>query len=252
MSNLAQAIGERYRRVSDTIDEVARKAGREPESVRLVVVTKLQPIRVIQAAIEAGARIFGENYAEEAVPKMDAIANLLPRQTAGGRVEWHMIGHVQRRKAALVVSHFALLHSLDSRRLAERLDRLAGAEDRQLPVLLEFNVGGEAGKEGWNTSDESMWPNLVPDVEAIAALPRLQIKGLMTMPPLVTDPEDARVYFRRLRRLRDFLAARVPGAVWDELSMGTSVDYPVAVEEGATLVRVGEAILGPRPAAEAA
>jgi len=252
MSDMAQAIGERYRRVSDTIAEAARKAGRPPESVRLVVVTKLQPIPVVQAAIEAGACLLGENYAEEAVPKMDAIANLLPRQTAGGRVEWHMIGHVQRRKAALVVSHFALLHSLDTLRLAERLDRLAGAEDRQLPVLLEFNVGGEAGKEGWNASDESMWPNLVPDVEAIAALPRLQIKGLMTMPPLVTDPEDARVYFRRLRGLRDFLAARVPGAAWDELSMGTSVDYPVAVEEGATLVRVGEAILGPRPAAEAA
>jgi pyridoxal phosphate enzyme (YggS family) len=252
MSDMARSVEERYRRVSDALAEAARKAGRRPESVRLVVVTKLQPVPVIHAAIEAGACILGENYAEEAVPKMEAIAGLWPEATAASRVEWHMIGHVQRRKAALVVSHFALLHSLDSVRLAERLDRLAGEADRELPLLLEFNVGGEAGKEGWDAADESMWPTLVPDVEAIAALPRLRIRGLMTMPPLVTDPEDARVYFRRLRGLRDFLAARVPGAAWHELSMGTSVDYPVAVEEGATLVRVGEAILGPRPAAEAA
>ena len=129
---------------------------------------------------------------------------------------------------------------------------LADEAQRDLPALLEFNVGGEAGKQGWHAADESTWPSLLPSVEAIAALPRLKIRGLMTMPPLVSDPEEARPYFRRLRGLRDFLATRVPGASWGELSMGTSVDYPVAVEEGATLVRVGEAILGPRPAAEAA
>jgi pyridoxal phosphate enzyme (YggS family) len=251
MSDLAPTIRERYDHVLGTIAGAARKARRPPESVRLVVVTKLQPVSVIRAAIDAGAGILGENYAEEAVPKMEAIAALMS-QTTAARVEWHMIGHVQRRKAALVASHFALIHSLDSLRLAQRLDRLAGEVQRDLPVLLEFNVGGEAGKEGWDAADESTWPSLLPDAEAIAALPRLKIKGLMTMPPLVSDPEDVRVYFRRLRGLRDFLAARVPGAAWTELSMGTSVDYPVAVEEGATLVRVGEAILGPRPAAEAA
>jgi uncharacterized pyridoxal phosphate-containing UPF0001 family protein len=124
--------------------------------------------------------------------------------------------------------------------------------ERELPVLLEFNVGGETGKEGWDAAEESVWPSLLPEIERIAALPHLKIKGLMTMPPLANDPEDNRHFFRRLRSLRDFLAAKVPGPSWDELSMGTSVDYPVAVEEGATLVRVGEAILGPRPAAEAA
>jgi pyridoxal phosphate enzyme (YggS family) len=252
MSDLAAAIQERYSRVSDTIAQSALRAGRAPETVRLVVVTKLQPVPVIQAAIEAGASILGENYAEEAVPKMAAIAARSRESGPASRVEWHMIGHVQRRKAALVVSHFALLHSLDSVRLAARLDSLAAEGQRELPVLLEFNVGGEAGKHGWDAADESLWPSLVPDVEAIAALPRLNIRGLMTMPPLVGVPEEARVYFRRLCGLRDYLAAKVPGAAWDELSMGTSVDYPVAVEEGATLVRVGEAILGPRPAAEAA
>jgi len=252
MSDSSRTIQQRYEHVLGTIAEATRKAGRAPETVRLVVVTKLQPVPVIQAAIEAGASILGENYAEQAVPKMEAIAALLPQTPGASRVEWHMIGHVQRRKAALVVSHFALLHSLDSLRLAERLDRLAGEAQRDMPVLLEFNVGGEAGKEGWHAANESMWPSLVPDVEAIAALPRLKIKGLMTMPPLVSHPEEARVYFRRLRGLRDFLSAKVPGAAWDELSMGTSIDYPVAVEEGATLVRVGEAILGARPAAEAA
>jgi pyridoxal phosphate enzyme (YggS family) len=252
MSESPATIRDRYLKVLGTVADAARKAGRSPESVRLVVVTKLQPVPVIQAAVAAGARILGENYAEEAVPKMDAVAALVSEAAHPGRVEWHMIGHVQRRKAGLVVSHFSLLHSLDSVRLAQRLDRLAAEARRELPVLLEFNVGGEAGKEGWNAANGSVWPSLLPDVEAIAALPALRIKGLMTMPPLVSDPNDARTFFRRLRLLRDYLAAKVPGASWEELSMGTSVDYPVAVEEGATLVRVGEAILGPRPAAEAA
>jgi uncharacterized pyridoxal phosphate-containing UPF0001 family protein len=114
-------------------------------------------------------------------------------------------------------------------------------------VLLEFNVGGETSKHGWNASDEALWPGLLADVLAIAALPNLKVRGLMTMPPLSTGVESARRYFQRLRRLRDFLAERAPQAGWTELSMGTSSDYAVAVEEGATLVRVGQAILGPRP-----
>ena len=239
MSDLVASIRQRYVQTLDAIAASARKAGRAPDSVRLVVVTKLQPIEVVEAAIEAGAKILGENYPEEAVQKITELKS----PTA---VEWHIIGHVQSRKARLVAEHFALFQSLDSLKLAERVDHFAAEFNRTLPVLLEFNVGGEESKSGWDASDETRWMDLLNDVNAVASLTHLQVRGLMTMPPLFTDPQAARPYFQRLRRLRDFLASRVPQIEWRELSMGTSADYPVAVEEGATLVRVGQAILGPR------
>ncbi|GAB4456155.1 MAG: YggS family pyridoxal phosphate-dependent enzyme [Anaerolineales bacterium] len=238
-SDLVAAIRERYHFTLEQIAAAARRSGRAPEEVRLVVVTKSQPLEVVQAAIEAGVRILGENYPEEGVTKIQS----LPPQSA---VEWHMIGHVQSRKARLVAEHFALLHSLDSLKLAQRLDRFAAEQNRILPVLLEFNVGGEATKSGWDASDETLWSVFLPDVAAILDFPNLRVHGLMTMPPLETDPNDARRFFQRLRRLRDHLASRFPQADWRELSMGTSADYPVAVEEGATLVRVGTAIVGAR------
>ncbi len=240
MVDLISSIRERYEKVLDTISLSAHKSERAPESARLVVVTKLQSPEVIKAAIEAGAKMLGENYAEEAA---DKIAVLGP-QTG---VEWHMIGHVQSRKTPLVAQHFALVHSLDSLKLAHQLNRSAADLGRTLPILLEFNVSGEKSKHGWVASDESIWRDLLNDAKAIAVMPSLIIRGLMTMPPLSTDPEAARTYFRKLRRLRDFLSDRVPQAEWTELSMGTSADYAVAVEEGATLVRIGQAILGPRP-----
>jgi len=243
MSDLISSIRERYEKVLDAIAASAFKVGRKPETIRLVVVTKLQPPHVIHAAIEAGAHILGENYADEAVEK---ISGLGPQSA----VEWHMIGHVQSRKASLVAQHFALVHSLDSQKLAQRLNRSAVELERTLPVLLEFNVSGEKSKHGWQAADDSKWPDLLPDVNAIATLPNLKVSGLMTMPPLSTDPEAARTYFRQLRRLRDFLSRRVPQVEWSELSMGTSADFAVAVEEGATLVRIGHAILGPRPDVE--
>lgn len=239
MPDLVSSIRESYQSVLDQIETAARKSNRDPHEVRLVVVTKSQPLEVIQAAIEAGVRILGENYPEEAVTKIQSLMG----QTG---VEWHMIGHVQSRKARLVADHFALLHSLDSLKLARRLDRFAAEAGRVLPVLLECNVGGEESKAGWEASDESQWEALFPDVSAILGLPNLQVQGLMTMPPLETDPEDSRQYFQRLRQLRDRLASQFPGADWRELSMGTSADYFIAVQEGATLVRVGTAIVGAR------
>ncbi|MCL4528245.1 MAG: YggS family pyridoxal phosphate-dependent enzyme [Chloroflexi bacterium] len=245
MPDLVSTIRERYLHVLDNISVAADKVGRNPESIRLVVVTKTQPIEVVQAAIEAGAKTLGENYAEEAVEKILALES----QSAVNQyaVEWHMIGHVQSRRAQLVAEHFALFHSLDSLKLAQRVDRFAGEVGRTLPVLLEFNVGGEESKSGWLASDEARWPDLLSDVNAIAALTNLEIRGLMTMPPLTIRSIAARAYFQRLRRLRDFLVERVPQTSWTELSMGTSSDYSIAVEEGATLVRIGQAILGPRP-----
>jgi PLP dependent protein len=239
MPDLVSSIRENYQAAIDQIATAARKSSRDPNEIRLVVVTKSQPVEVIQATIEAGVRILGENYPEEAVTKIQSLAG----QTA---VEWHMIGHVQSRKARLVADHFALLHSLDSLKLAQRLNRFVAERDRVLPVMLEFNVGGEESKAGWDATDESQWERLLPDVSSILELPNLRVQGLMTMPPLETNPEDSRRYFQRLRELRDRLAAQFPRADWRELSMGTSTDYPVAVEEGATLVRVGTAIVGAR------
>jgi len=239
MPDIVSSIRENYQSTLDQIANAARKSNRDPDEIRLVVVTKSQPVEIAQAAIEAGVRILGENYPEEGVMKIQSLA-----QQSG--VEWHMIGHVQSRKARLVADHFALLHSLDSLKLAQRLDRFASEHDRILPVLLEFNVGGEASKSGWYASDESQWNALLPDVSAILDLPNLGVHGLMTMPPLETDSNEARRFFVRLRRLRDHLAAQFSRADWHELSMGTSADYTVAVEEGATLVRVGTAIVGAR------
>ncbi len=236
---LEQEIAERYQAVLARVAQAAARAGRAAESVRLMVVTKGQPLEKVRAVVRAGARDLGENYPEEGVEKIRACTQ--------PDVRWHMIGHVQRRKAKLVIAHYDTLHALDSVALARRLERLAAEAGRVLPVLLEFNVGGESSKFGWPAWHESQWEALLPDVEAVLACEHLLVQGVMTVPPPVPDPEAARPYFRRLRALRDFLARRFPAASWDELSMGMSADFEVAIEEGATWVRVGTAILGPRP-----
>jgi pyridoxal phosphate enzyme (YggS family) len=235
---LVDAIHERYQRVLGQIAEAAHRSGREPGAVRLVVVTKSQPVEVVRAAIEAGIPALGENYAEEAVEKIAALQEY--------EVEWHMIGHVQSRKADLVARHFTMLHSLDSLKLATRLDRSSGEMGRTLPVLLEFNVSGEESKFGFPAWNEAAWPRLSADLESILKMPHLRVRGLMTMPPFFDDPEKTRIYFQKLVRLREWLRELFPAAELDELSMGTSVDFPAAVAEGATYVRVGQAILGPR------
>ncbi len=236
---LVSSIRERYQRVLGQIGEAAKRSGRAAGAVRLVVVTKSQPLEVVRAAVAAGATILGENYAEEAIAKIAALP-----ETA---VEWHMIGHVQSRKADLVAGHFSMLHSLDSVKLAGRLGRFCEEFSRTLPVLLEVNVSGEASKFGFPAWDERRWPDLEPVFEQILAFPRLRLRGLMTMPPFFDDPEQTRPFFQRLRRLQGFLKERFPQADWTELSMGTSPDFIAAIEEGATYVRVGRAILGPRP-----
>src|ERR1043165_932012 len=157
MPNLVASIRENYQSALDQIANAAHKSNRDPNDIRLVVVTKSQPLEVVQAAIEAGVRILGENYPEEAVTKIQFLAG----KTG---VEWHMIGHVQSRKARLVVDHFALLHSLDSLKLAQRLDRITAEGNHVLPVLLEFNVGGEQSKSGWEATDETQWDILLPEI----------------------------------------------------------------------------------------
>ena len=238
MPDWEQIITDNYHAVLERITLAAQRANRDPQTVRLVVVTKGQPAFRARAAVRAGARDLGENYPEEGVEKM--------AQLTRPDIRWHMIGHVQRRKSRLVVAHYDMLHSLDSLALAQRLNRQCAESQRMLPVLLEFNVGGEASKFGWPAWDESQWDALWPDVEGVLACEHLLVQGVMTVPPPVSAPEAARPYFQRLRRLRDELARRYPAAPWEHLSMGMSADFEVAVEEGATLVRVGSAILGPR------
>jgi pyridoxal phosphate enzyme (YggS family) len=239
MKDLVFSIRENYLNTLNQIAAAARKSNRGPDEVRLVVVTKSQPLEVVAAAIEAGVKVLGENYPEEGVMKIQSLSG----QTG---VEWHMIGHVQSRKARLVAENFALLHSLDSLKLAQRLDRFAAERQHILPALLEFNVGSEQSKFGWNASDQSRWDAFIPEIASLLDLPNLRVHGLMTMPPLGIEPEDSRHFFQRLRQLRDHLGAQFPRTDWRELSMGTSADYEVAVEEGATLVRVGTAIVGVR------
>ncbi|MFZ6030362.1 MAG: YggS family pyridoxal phosphate-dependent enzyme [Chloroflexota bacterium] len=234
-----EEIGERYNEVLAHIARAAHLVGRNPDDVRLMVVTKTHSPEIVTAAVRAGARFLGENYAEEALAKKRAVHEALG-------VEWHMIGHVQSRKAEVVAQNFACVHSLDSLKLAARLDRFAAQAGRVLPVLLECNVSGEASKYGFRASDEASWELLLPDFEKVAALPNLSLRGLMTMAPFLPDAEGARPCFRRLRSLRDFLRRRLPKVDWCELSMGMSADFEVAVQEGATWVRVGQAIFGAR------
>jgi pyridoxal phosphate enzyme (YggS family) len=239
MKEIVNSIRERYLGTLDKIASAAKRSGRGAEAVKLVVVTKAQPVDTARAAIEAGVRILGENYAEEGVTKIQSLANF-------SAVEWHMIGHVQSRKAQLVAGNFHFMHSLDSLKLAKRLDRFCAEAGRTLPILLEFNVGGEESKGGWEASDEAGWPALPGEIAEVFSLQNLNVRGLMTMPPLGSAAEASRIYFQKLRRLREHLAAQFPQVELSELSMGTSFDYETAVEEGATYVRVGTAIVGPR------
>ena len=196
---------------------------------------------MIVAVHAAGARIIGENYPNESVGKIETLENL-------SEIQWHMIGHLQTRKARIVASHFDMFHALDSLRLAQKLDRAMQEAGKKMPVLLQFNVSGEDSKGGWAAWLQNQWQQALPEIEQILALSNLDVKGLMTMPPLDSDIEQVRPYFSRLRTLREYLANSFPGIPFSDLSMGTSGDYNVAVEEGATYVRLGTAITGPRPA----
>ena len=233
-----EQIASNYQRVRAEIDAAAEHAGRDPAAVRLVVVTKGHPIETLQAVLAAGAQYLGESYLDEAQAKVQTLG----RDAA----EWHMIGHVQSRKARGVCEHFSWVQSLDSLKLARRYSGFAQELGLDLQVLLQVNVSGEASKSGWPLWDQSRWPDWHAEVAELTNLPNLQVRGLMTMPPYHPDPQLSRPYFRRMVRLQAHLAAEFPATDWSELSMGMSGDYAVAVEDGATIVRVGTAIVGSR------
>jgi pyridoxal phosphate enzyme (YggS family) len=232
-------IQNNYKRVLERIGKAARDSGRNPDDIRLVVVSKTRPIEVVQYAIDAGARDFGENYVEEAIPKIQAFA-------INKSLRWHMIGHLQSRKAQLAIGYFQYLHSLDSLKLAEKLSRFAGSMGKTLPVWMEFNISGEESKSGWNIQIEDDWNSLLYEIDKIFELPNLEILGLMTVPPFSDDPEDSRPYFRQLKKFQEFVISQLKPMNLKELSIGMSSDFEVAIQAGSTCVRIGQAIFGPR------
>ncbi len=236
---IGSTVRDNYLRVSERISAAASRAGREPEEIRLVVVSKGQPDEKIRAVINAGAKELGENYLEEAIPKI-AMFNQSPD------LIWHMIGHVQSRKALGVCQNFAYVQSLDSLKLARRLSRFSGDMGSNLSFLIEFNVSGEETKFGFPAWEDARWEQLLPELTEIVSLPALPIRGLMGIAPYAPEPESARPYFKRLHRLREYLRSQIPTGDWSEISMGMSGDFEIAIQEGATIVRVGEAILGKR------
>lgn len=228
-------VAENLATVEARISAAARRVGRDPAEIRLVAVSKRVSDERLRAAVAAGQRLFGENYLQEAEEK---IARLDP----AGELSWHFIGHLQSNKARAAVEHFAMVETVDRLKLATLLDRQAGAAGRELAVLLQVNVGGEEQKSGVAPAEAGKL------LAAISNLSALRVTGLMTMPPWSADPEASRPHFRRLRLLAEELVGQ--GLLGShgppELSMGMSGDFEVAVEEGATLVRVGTAIFGPR------
>jgi hypothetical protein len=220
-------IAENIIAVRQRIAAACERAGRAPAEVVLVGISKGFATEVIAEAVHAGLADVGENRVQEAAPKIEALA------ARGLHPRWHLVGHLQTNKAKTAIELFAILHSVDSLRLAEELSRRARGP---VALLLEVNVAQEASKFGFAPEE------VAPALSAIAALPHLDIRGLMTVAPLTGDPESVRPVFRRLRELRDALGLR-------ELSMGMTDDFEVAVEEGATMLRVGRAIFGARPEA---
>jgi len=222
--------------IHERITAAARRAGRGPNEIALMAVSKTHPPERVREAYEAGLRVFGENRVQGFAGKIGALQNLPD-------AEWHMIGHLQTNKAGKTAELFNAVDSVDSLKLAEKLNASAGQLGKKLSVLIEINVGGEAAKSGAAPDSQAL-------EELLLAAPRLEalhFRGLMTVPPFTEDPQAARPYFRKLRGLRDAIAARkLPSVSMDVLSMGMSHDFEVAIEEGSTCVRVGTAIFGER------
>jgi len=224
--------------VQRRIAAAAERAGRDPSEVQLVVVTKGHPVSRLRALVESDQRRLGENRVEEALPKIDALG-ALPGLT------WHLVGPLQSRKIPLVGDRFDLIHAVDRIKVARLLDARSREIGRRQAILLEFNVTGEAAKAGWRLEEGRAPEGLLQEIREVLGLPHLEVRGLMAMAPQTDDAPTQRTAFRRLADLRRTLRDRV-GCELPELSMGMSDDFESAVEEGATLVRIGRAILGER------
>jgi pyridoxal phosphate enzyme (YggS family) len=230
------SIAENLERVRKRIRTAAERSGRDHHDIELMAVSKTHPPELIHEAYQAGQRLFGENRVQEFAGKNESLRDL-------DQAEWRLIGHLQTNKAGKAAELFSAVESVDSLRLAQKLNAAAKAIGKVLGVLIEINIGGEQAKSGLNPSS----PELEQILVAAPQFPNLAIRGLMTVPPLSENPEDSRPYFRRLRELRDEIMRRqMPGCSLGALSMGMSHDFDVAIEEGSTCVRVGTAIFGER------
>ena len=230
------SISENIAVVQERVRAAGRQAGRPTEEIALMAVTKTHPPQVIWEAYRAGIRLFGENRVQEFAAKTPSLSEL-------AEADWHMIGHLQTNKAAKAVELFQAIDSLDSVKLAEKLDSAARIQNKTLPVLIEINVGAEGAKSGVPPESKEL-EDILHAAERFEAL---QFQGLMTVPPFTENPEGARPYFRKMRELRDAIQTRrMPAIEMRVLSMGMSHDFAVAIEEGSTCVRVGTAIFGER------
>ncbi len=250
MSNIAANIKAVYRQ----IEAAAQRAGRQAGDITLVAVTKTHPLKTVLEAYEAGLRHFGENRAKEGQDKVIGMADWLagaPEKARDDLPTWHMIGHVQSRQVGYVLGQFKLIHSVDSLKLAQRINRLSERDGYPaLEILLECNVSGEAAKAGfaldnWST-DQAQLDAFMEIIDQIGSLNKIIIRGLMTMAPLSNNPEDARPTFQNLAALRKTLQVEMPQFEWVHLSMGMTDDFEIAIEEGATIIRVGRALFGKR------
>ena len=231
-------ISENLVQVKRCIIEAAKRAGRDPSGIRLLAVTKEQSDATVAKGIQAGMTLLGENKVQEASGKIEAFGRK-------NGLEWHFIGRLQKNKVKFIFDLFDLIHSVDSLALAEAIHKKAQKIGSCMPILLQVNISGEKSKLGIDPLD------LPREIREFAKLEGVKISGLMTIPPFDRDPETSRPYYARLRELRDTCSSlNIPRICLDELSMGMSNDYEVAIEEGATLVRVGTGLFGPRPSLE--
>ena len=237
------SIADNVNRVRDNIARVAQRAGRSAESITLVAVSKQKPIEAITAAYAAGLRVFGENRSAELAQKSAELAHLPD-------LSWHFIGQLQTRQSLPVATHADVFHATDRLKIAARLSRQLEQLDRTLSIFIEVNVSGEASKAGFDCRqwEESLTQRdaLAAAAATIAALPRINVQGLMTMAPWGSAESEIRTVFQRTRALAEWLTTTVPQADWSNLSMGMTDDYHIAIEEGATHIRVGRAIFGER------
>ena len=237
-TNQTEFIRQNIEVVLERIQNSAKTAGRDPKNITLLAVTKKKPASVVKILSDFGIKRIAESYLKEALFKIDLLKEF--------NIEWHMIGAIQHGKEKEIAAKFTEVHSLESTKTANKLDKYAKLNDRTLPVYLEFNVSGEETKHGWGAWNEKQWAGLIPELSEIFDLSNIKVKGLMTMAPYSNNPQDARPYFQRLRQLRDYLAREFPRSNLNCLSMGMSGDYEVAIEEGATVLRIGSALVGPR------
>lgn len=230
----------RYFAINERIEKACQSAGRNRSTVSLVVVTKRRTPHLVASLVALGIKDIGENYVQEVIDKQAALGDI------ANHFHWHLIGPLQRRKVKFIPDHFSMMHSADRIEVLQKLDSVFVGTGKKFPVLLQVNVSGEESKSGWTLNGGKTTPEFLAQIETILQLKCLNVCGLMTMPPYSADAENSRPYYVQVRKLQETLNNHLQQDIFTQLSMGTSFDFEVAVQEGASYVRIGEAILGIR------